>query len=286
MVYIIILVFLLLALLIVFLIRKFIAPRPLWANFATGIALAGIILFVFVFSLKWCTHHDESKTVPSVTGKSYEEAKAILDKAGFDTEIQDSIYVDTVQPMKVLRQVPESEEVVKVNRTVYLTINRAVPPIVEMPNLVGFSYRSAEMELTNLGLRVGDTIYRADFARNSILEQRYKGDIIKPGTKIQMGSTISFVLGTGVGNEKFIVPLLVGMRFGDAKALIESHGLMIGSVMAPDVSDTLNAYIYWQNPDRFDADKKFRYIRTGQTMDVRLQIEKPIIDSTNNPLQQ
>jgi beta-lactam-binding protein with PASTA domain len=263
---------------------KFITHRPLWLNLLTGILLAVVILFIFIFSLNWLTHHDESRTVPSVTGRSYQEAIDILAKAGFDVEIQDSIYVDTVKPLKVLKQVPEADEVVKVNRTVYLTINRAVPPMVPMPNLVGYSIRSAEMELKNMGLRMGDTTYRADFARNSVLEQRYKGDIITPGTKVRMGSTISFILGSGVGNEKFIVPNLVGMRFCDAKAIIESHGLMMGSVVAPDISDTCNAYINWQNPQRFNEEKKFQYIRTGQTMDVRLQEEKPVVDSTALPI--
>lgn len=260
---------------------KFITHRPLWLNLLTGILLAVAILFIFIFSLNWLTHHDESKTVPSVTGKSFEEAEKILEKAGFEVEIQDSIYVDTAKPLKVLRQVPEPDEMVKVNRTVYLTINRAVPPQIEMPNLVGFSFRSAEMELKNMGLRVGDTSYRMDFAKNSVLEQRYKGNIIAAGTKIRMGSTISFVLGSGVGNQKFVVPQLVGMRYCDAKALIEEHGLTMGSVLPNgDVTDTCNAYIYWQNPERFDEDKKFRYIRSGQLMDVKLQLDKPTTDST------
>lgn len=263
---------------------KFITHRPLWLNIITGLLLAVVIFFIFIFSLNWLTHHNESKTVPSVVGKSFEQAKETLEKAGFDVEIQDSIYVDTVKPMRVLRQVPEDSEMVKVNRTVYLTINRAVPPMVEMPNLVGFSFRSAEMELKNMGLRVGDTIYRQDFARNSILEQRYKGDIIAPGRKIRMGSSISFVLGTGTGIEKFVVPLIVGMTFGEAKARLEANGLGFGSIVAPGIIDTINAYIWKQNPERFNDEKKFQYIRTGQLMDVWLQEEKPVIDSTNNPL--
>lgn len=260
---------------------KFITHRPLWLNMLTGVLLAVAVLFIFIFSLNWLTHHNEAKSVPSVAGKSFAEAEKILEDAGFEVEIQDSIYVDTVKPLKVLRQVPDADDLVKVNRKVYLTINRAVPPQIEMPNLVGFSYRSAEMELKNMGLRVGDTVYRTDFAKNSVLEQRYKGSIIASGTKIQMGSVISFVLGSGVGSEKFVVPQLVGLRFCDAKALIESHGLTMGSVL-PDgeVTDTCNAYIYWQNPERFDEDKKFRYIRTGQLMDVKLSIDKPTSDST------
>ncbi|MDP4263833.1 MAG: PASTA domain-containing protein [Bacteroidota bacterium] len=263
---------------------KFITQRPLWLNLLTGLLLALALFIIFIFSLNWITHHNESKTVPSVVGKSFDEAETILEKAGFEVEIQDSIYVDTVKPMKVLRQVPESDDVVKVNRTVFLTINRAVPPMVEMPNLNGFSYRSAEMELRNLGLRVGDTIYKANFARNSVLEQRYKGEIIAAGTKLRMGSVISFVLGNGVGNEKFLVPSLVGMRFCDARAMIESHGLIIGSVVSSGgITDSCNAYIFKQNPERFDEAKKVQYIRTGQTMDVWIQVEKPVIDSLAIP---
>ena len=266
---------------------KYITQRPLWINILIGLLLALIVFLIFVFSLNWITHHDESKTVPSVAGKSLSEATNILDKAGFEVEIQDSIYVDSVPPMRVLRQVPEDGDVVKVNRTVYLTINRAVPPMVEMPNLVGFSFRSAEMELVNMGLKVGDTIYKADFARNSVLEQRYQGDIIKPGTKIRMGSSIAFVLGTGVGNEKFIVPSLIGMTFCDAKRLIESRGLVMGApVVGAGVTDTCRAYIHKQNPERFDEDKKLQYMRTGQTIDVWLETDKPVTDSLSVPSQE
>ena len=260
---------------------KLITHRPLWFNLLVGLLLALIIFFLFVFSLKCLTHHDKSKTVPSVLGKTYEEAEEILDKAGFEVEIQDSIYVDTAKPLKVLKQIPEGDDLVKINRTVYLTINRAVPPMVEMPNIVGYSYRSAEMVLKNMNLRIGDTIYRTDFAKNSVLEQRYKGDVITPGTKIRMGSIISLVLGNGVGDEKFIVPNLIGVTFGQAKALLGSHGIGFGVIIADEVEDSLSAYIYWQRPQRFDEDGKFQHIRPGQLMDVKLQVEKPVTDSTD-----
>lgn len=97
-------------------------------QYSGGVVLALIIFFLFILSLDWLTHHGQSKTVPLVLGKSYDESLAILKKEGFDVEILDSIYVDTARPLQVLRQVPEADETVKVNRTVYLTINRAVPP--------------------------------------------------------------------------------------------------------------------------------------------------------------
>lgn len=259
---------------------KFITHRPLWVNVLVGIAIALILFFIFIFSLNWFTHHDEAMAVPQVTGKSLEDARSLLEKKGFEVEIQDSIYWDTAKPMQVLKQVPEPDELVKVNRTVYLTINRSVPPMVEMPNLIGYGYRSAEMVLKNANLRVGDTSFKADFAKNAVLEQRYNGNPITAGTKIRMGSRISLVLGDGVGDKQFVVPSLVGMTYGQAKSLLEAHGLGFGAVIAQDIDDTASAYIYDQRPRRFDDEKRFRYIRPGQLMDVWLQRDKPILDTT------
>ena len=211
---------------------KFITHRPLWLNVLIGLLLALAIFSFFIFSLSWLTHHGRSSTVPSVIGKKYEVAKKELSKSGFDVEIQDSIYVDSLPPMAVIKQIPDADEVVKESRTVYLVINRAVPPMVEMPNLVGYSYRNAEMVLKNMDLRIGDTTFKPDFAKNSVLEQYYKDAIITPGTRIRKGSVISLVLGDGVGNREFAVPVITGMTFGDAKTLLESYGIGLVSIVA------------------------------------------------------
>jgi beta-lactam-binding protein with PASTA domain len=248
----------------------------LWLNIVVGIVLALAIFALFLLSLKWMTHHGRSATVPSVVGKNYEEARKLLKKAGFHVEIQDSLYVDTLKPMSVIKQIPEADEIVKSNRTVYLVISRAVPPIVEMPNLVGYSFRNAEMVLNNMDLKIGDTSFKPDFAKNAVLDQLYKGTTIAPGTKIRKGSIISLVLGDGVGKREFTVPVITGMQFCDVKDKLEESGIVIGAIVAdPDVSDTCSAWIYKQNPERFTDEKQLNRIHTGQTIDVWLQLEKP-----------
>lgn len=262
---------------------KFITHRPLWANILAAIIIALIIFFIFIFSLNWLTNHNKSKSVPYVVGKTFDEASSILDKAGFEIQIQDSIYLDTAKPLAVLKQVPEADELVKENRTVYLTINRFVPPLIEMPNIVGYTFRSAEMALKNSNLRVGDTSYKADFARNTVLEQRYNGTLIKPGDKVRMGSSIDLVLGTGTGDRKFIVPNLVGLTFCEAKAILASQGIGFGSVMSTGVSDTCNSFIYQQSPTRYNDERKFQYIRPGQMIDIWIQVdrvERPTVDTS------
>src|SRR5690606_13792999 len=120
---------------------------------------------------------------------------------------------------------------------------------------------------------VGDISYRQDFAKNSVLEQRYNGAVIQPGVPIHLGAFVSLVLGSGVSESEFPVPNIIGMAFSEAKDYLEGLGLSILSVIAPGVSDTANAYIYRQNPGRFGGEGQMLRIRGGQTMDVWLQAE-------------
>jgi beta-lactam-binding protein with PASTA domain len=235
---------------------------------------------VFVLSLNWITHHGESRSVPSVTGKPFNEAEQILEKEGFELVVQDSVYYDSLKPGMVIKQIPEADEVVKVNRTVYITVNKVVPPDVAMPNLIGYTFRNAEMILKNTGLRLGDTTFKPDFAKNSVLEQLFNGRSIAPGANIRMGSPISLVIGSGIGTEDMAVPKLIGLSYSEARILVESNGLIIGSVIAdPLVKDTTNAFIYRQTPT-YRTEDGFRVrIRPGQMIDVWLSVERPVSDS-------
>ena len=132
-----------------------------------------------------------------------------------------------------------------------------------------------------MGLRVGNTSYIHDFAKNTVQEQQYNGSPIAPGTKIQQGSSIDLVLSDGLGETEFSVPNLIGMTFGDAKNFIESNGLSFFSVIPdPGVTDTASAFIYRQDPNRMGEDGKRIKIRSGQTINVWLSLIRPAVDTT------
>lgn len=266
---------------------NWITTKPLWVNVLFSVAGICLLVLLFLGSLNLLTHHGATLMIPSVTGRSFEEAQKLLEQEGFDVEIQDSVYNDTAAPLSVLRQFPEAEEMVKVNRTVYLTINRAVPPAIEMPILEGLSFRNAEIVMKQYGLRLADTVYRPDFAKNAVLEQLYQGQRIKPGTKITMGSPIRLVLGTGLGEGQLVVPNLVGMNFTEARIVIESNGLLLNVVVPDtDVTDTANAFVYRQQPEHLTPDRRLNRIRVGEAMDLFLSVQRPVIegaDSSANP---
>jgi beta-lactam-binding protein with PASTA domain len=259
---------------------KFITRRPLWVNVL--VALGGLIIFILLFllSLNWITRHGESNSVPSLIGMNVNDAEQSLASKDFELIIQDSVYYDSLPPGMVIRQVPDPDDVVKINRTVYVTINRFSAPDIDMPNLVGSSFRNAEMTLKNLGLRLGDTSYRFDFAKNSVLEQSFDGKAIAPGTKIKMGSEISLVLGSGLAIEDQPVPDLIGMNYEEAKVLTEAQGLSLGSrIFNPDIRDSSSAFIYRQSPSPRTEDGARVRIRAGQMIDIWLSLEKPVKDS-------
>jgi beta-lactam-binding protein with PASTA domain len=248
------------------------------------VILVTLVVVVFFGSLDFMTKHGAYEKVPVVVGKNVEAARKILEDKGFEVEIQDSLYIDTLPKLAVIKQTPEGEATVKVNRTIYLTVNRAQPPLVEMPNLVGFSIRNAEMYLENLGLHLGDTTFRPDIAKNAVLEQLYNGEPIKAGTKIYMGSAIGFVLGDGIGNTELQVPNLINKRFSEASAILKGMGVNITSVFSMDVTDSANAYVTRQDPLQYQepvpGEKQYNRIKPGQSMNIWLGTKPSEIDST------
>jgi beta-lactam-binding protein with PASTA domain len=247
-----------------------------------GLILLILLLLLFLGSLDIITHHGKTMKIPSVIGQSIEAARKTLESQGFEVQIQDSIYNDTLPPLQVIKQFPEPDNLVKVNRTIYLTITQAVAPKVDMPNLLSMTFRNAEMVLHRYGLKLGDTVFKPDFARNSVLDQLYKGVSIKPGSKIQQGSAVTLVLGNGVGME-FVVPDLFGLTYREARSALSESGLIIGSIVPDaDVQDTVNAFVYRQNPGRFDYEGKLNHIRQGQIIDIWLSAQKRerIVDSS------
>jgi len=243
---------------------------------------------LFFVMLGWITGHGEYEKVPTVTGKNVEAARVLLKSKGFNVEVVDSVF-DMAQPkLNVLKQSPEPEATVKHGRTIYLTINRQVAPTIEMPNLIGLSIRSAILYLQGMGLKLGDTTFKPDIAKNSILSQLYNGSEIKPGSKVPIGSSIAFIIGSGVGDMEIDVPNLVGLTYSDAQSILSSMNITLGMpiILDASITDTANAFVSKQEPPVFiepaPGQKIPNKIRSGQVLDVWLSLTAPIIKDADS----
>jgi hypothetical protein len=255
---------------------SYITKRPLWQNILAGIGISIVLVGFFLLMLNFITNHGEYLTVPDVKGKLLDDVQSVLEEKGFDVVIQDSIYVDTVASSIILKQFPDPEATVKVNRVIYLTINRTVPPTIPMPNLIGMSLRNALSELKSLGLKMGDTTFIPDIAKNAVKDQLVKGVSIKPGTSVRVGSAISLMIGSGLGGSEIPVPDLFGMTFGEANMILQSNGISTGTVLLDaGLVDTTAGFVYWQNPPPYDAQSNINVLRVGQLVDIKLSLTKP-----------
>lgn len=271
---------------------KFITHRNLLVNIIAGLALLAAIVFGFFGFLDWFTGHGEYEKIPNITGKDYQAAKVLLESKGFSVEVADSVYDRNAPKLSVIKQTPEADALVKHGRTIYLTINRLQAPLIDMPNLEGYSLRSAQVYLKSLGLEIGDTTFKPNWAKNSILEQRYQGNPIKAGTKIPIGSRIDLVIAAGIGNEEREMPDLVGLTYRDAVSLLGNMNIVVGIpiLLDPTIRDTANAFVAKQDPPVYNeplpGQKVRNTIRAGQVVDLFLTLTKPVADTTatSNPL--
>ena len=265
---------------------KKITEKPLWVNILVAIGIILVVVLLFFASLSWITRSGKSEKVPAVTGQNIVAATRLLEDKGFDVVIQDSVFVDSIARLAVVRQSPEADATVKPGRTIYLTINRSIPPQVEMPNLAGFSVKSAELYLQSLGLKMGEISYRPDIARNAVLEQLFNDMPIKPGTKIPIGSVISFVLGSGEGGGEINVPNLVGMTLNEARTLLGTMNLSVGSIVCVGpIKDSASSFVVRQLPDVFGegidstGNRLVNKMRQGQVIDIYIGPTPPVRDS-------
>ncbi len=252
---------------------KAVKKLPFLVNLLITLGLAFLIIFLLLKMLGWFTKHGEQLVVPNVLHKDTKQAIQFLESKGFDVEITDSAYTDTAKSGIVLKQIPDANSTVKVNRTVFLVVNRYTPPLLDMPKLEGLSMAFAIEQLERNHLKLGDTLFKPDFAIGSVIDQQYNGVKIKPGDKIQWGSKITLIIASGQGGQ-FLVPDVLGLTFAQASKRLDSLGILPipvpGDPSIKDSTDYNSAYVVSQRPSRFDEVGTPIYLRSGMVMDLTI----------------
>ncbi len=228
------------------------------------------------------TKHGEYLTVPNVVKANTAASIKILEDKGFIVVIQDSVYTDTAKMGTILKQFPEGNSTVKVNRMIMLTVNRVTLPLVDMPTLTSKSKDYAIEVLERSHLKLGDTIYKPSYMMGAVINQQLNGVEVAPGAKVPWGSRIDLVIGEGLSDVPFFVPDLIGRTLTEVKAILLEKNLQLAAVIAdPGTVDTANAYVYKQNPPKYNEDKTPNSIRAGQVIDLWVSpIMKAVVEDT------
>ena len=239
-----------------------------------GIVLSGVAIlflgFFFVY-LPATTNHGETITVPNLTGMSVEELGDFLTSRDLRYEVDDSNFVINAKANTVLTQYPKAGAKVKEGRKIYLSVTMRNAPMVEMPELINLSLRSAQATLKSYGLQAGQVKYVPDLAKDAVLGQEYRNQAVKKGEKVPKGAKIDLVVGDGLGNTEFEVPNVVGMSLEDAEVYLKGVHLQSGNVQYDSQSSEAPGTVIKQSPSGLEGNK----IRIGELIDLTVAGDQP-----------
>ena len=162
----------------------------------------------------------------NVKGKHLEYAINILKSEGHKGIVSDTLFSSAFKPGIVIDQYPSTNMKVKAGRTVRLTIVNSEKSVI-VPDLIGRSERSAELDIRQVGLEI-DTTYReynSDVPAGNVTWQYPKG-----GDMLSRGMGVHLTISLGVPPNFFQAPNVFGLSKKKAIIEIEKAGFFLGKV--------------------------------------------------------
>ncbi|MCZ4318487.1 PASTA domain-containing protein [Aequorivita viscosa] len=180
---------------------QFVFSKAFLKQLLLAIVAILVLGFLTLWWLRMSTNHNEKIEVPNLAKLSLDKVEEKLDEMDLRYEILDSANYNPDYPRySVIEQIPKPGKFVKENRKLYLTLNPSGYRKIEVPNILGRTRRQAEPTLLAMGFKVGKISYRPDISDN-VLEMRFKGERLEPGTLIQKTSVIDLIVGDQSENQ-------------------------------------------------------------------------------------
>lgn len=184
-------------------------------------------------------------TVPDVVGLTYAEARGLMAANGLILVIEAERHDRHVPAGHIIRQNPEGGRTVRQGRTVYITLSRG-PELGVVPDVTGRPLREARLVLTQEGYVLGEEIaaFEPGVPVNYVVGQEPA-----PGAEVEKGTPVNLWVNRPQEEAAtVVVPDVRGRTLADAKAQLESLGLVLGNAW-PEINPLIPAgRIIDQNP--------------------------------------
>jgi beta-lactam-binding protein with PASTA domain len=263
-------------------LKEFIFSKSFAKHLGLAVIIVVGILIILLLLLNIYTRHGQARPVPDFYGLNKEETILLAKKNKLRYHVIDSVYTTLVPRGCVAEQNPKPGFKVKKWRNISLTINAFRPEMVAMPDLVDLPLRQAIALIESSGLKMGKLIYKPDLSVDVVLNQLHNSKEVVPKDSLQKESVIDLVLGKGLSNQRAPVPNLIGMNLDPATERILVASLNLGTYIYDNTirtaDDTLNAFVYKQNPES----KEDATLQIGSSIYLWLTVDslKLPVDST------
>jgi len=173
------------------------------ATFIKQIIVGFIFFIFFIFFilklLELITYHNNHQLVPDIYGIEFSKAINILDENSLRYEVIDSAKFNPKLPkFAVIEMFPSPKSEVKKDRKIYLTLNPSGYRKTTIPNIIQITLRNAESMLKAVGFEVGKITYRNNIGKDMVLEIKYLGKKIAPGSVLPKTTKIDLIIGNGI----------------------------------------------------------------------------------------
>ena len=163
-------------------------------------------------------------TVPSVIGKTFEEAEGELDALGLKIEKGEEVASADFEEGLIVSQDPLADMVVKTGATVKVNISKAIAENT-IPSVIGKTLSDATFLLESYGYeRGGVSEEYSEMPKGVVIRQSPQaGSSADPGTKVNL------VVSLGEEITTTTVPSLFGMTIDEARSALDREGLILSS---------------------------------------------------------
>ena len=255
--------------------------KKFWKESFAGFVLKRILLAITIFvALAWITllivdqytRHGEFEVVPDLRGMYVEEAQLLLSNQDLHPQVIDSVYVRNKKLRTIIEQTPIPNSTVKKDRPIYIIINSRQVRKIPVPDVTDVSFRQADAMLKAVGLNVSGVDYKPSEYKDLVIDIKYRGKSLDPGTRIPENSYLTLVVGSGVGDETVSVPSLKGLTLEDARTETISASVIIGAIQydVQPSGDEQEYFIYRQRPSAGQG------VDAGSRIDVWLSKDKSL----------
>ncbi len=185
-----------------------------------GFLISYVAVFLFAFPAEVLP---DDGILPNVVGKTFENASAILQKAGFPAQQGETRFHKTIPANVVLQEDPPAGSRQKRGTAVVLALSGGQRS-AEVPVTTNMSQQQARISIENTGLTLGTvTEQLGDQPRGLVIASSPPA-----GTKVQLPGSVDIVLSKGPAVVQ--VPDLYGRTVGEARSMIEQLGLRVAGI--------------------------------------------------------
>ncbi|MEU0393006.1 Stk1 family PASTA domain-containing Ser/Thr kinase [Streptomyces sp. NPDC006208] len=183
-------------------------------------AVVAVLLALGIGTGVWYINSGQFTRVPALIGKTEQDARQALKKAGLEVKQVRRDFSETAARGTVIRSVPGTNERIRGNGSVTIIVSRG-PEIVKVPELKGKPLAQAQRELRRVGLAPGVITKRFD-------DGVPQGAVISTepgaGSGRSPDTAVSLVVSKGTPID---VPDVTGESVQDATSTLEDAGLKV-----------------------------------------------------------